>query len=201
MSGGCLKFSLLFVVLLSLLLGACANNVLLNATHSYTGDNSFDNMDITVHQQDVLISKDTPLSSMTFVLSDEVQNKLNELTGRGFSQDQFTQTIKAGLINAGLLNEASNSGLKLELTLQNAFILSSAGSFVLAIQNVPGMDLARYNYSKISAIIRDAKGNIVANYVYFRYSECDMCDAQHRAQNVYDIATAETIRAISVKGH
>lgn len=196
-----MKFSLYFVVLLSVLLSACANNVGLNFAHSYAGDSPFDNPNIIVTQQDVLISKDQQLSSMTFAISDQVQAKLTELTKRGFSQEQFTQTIKTRLINAGLLNEASNSGLTLELNLTDAFLLSTTGSIILASQDTVVLDLARYNYSQISAIIKDAQGNVVDNYMYSRYTECDYCDANHRAQNVYDVAAALTVRAISVKGH
>lgn len=196
-----MKFSLYFVVLLSLLLSACANNVGLNFAHSYTGDNPFDNPNIIVTQQDVLISKDQQLSSMTFAISNQVQAKLTELTKRGFSQEQFAQTIKTRLINEGLLNEAGNGGLTLELNLVDAYLLSTAGSIILASQDTVVLDMARYNYSQISAIIKDAQGNIVDNYMYSRYTECDYCDANHRAQNIYDVAAALTVRAISVKGH
>jgi hypothetical protein len=195
------KFSLYFVVLLSVLLSACANDVGLNFGHSYTGDNPYDNPNIIVTQQDVLISKDQQLSSMTFTISDQVQAKLTELSKRGFSQEQFAQTIKTRLINAGLLNEASNSGLRLELNLVDAYLLSTAGSIILASEGTGVVDLSRYNYSHISAIIKDAQGNVVDNYMYSRFTECAYCDANHRAQNVYDVAAALTVRAISVKGH
>jgi hypothetical protein len=138
---------------------------------------------------------------MTFAISNQVQAKLTELTKRGFSQEQFAQTIKTRLINEGLLNEAGNGGLTLELNLVDAYLLSTAGSIILDSQDTVVLDLARYNYSQISAIIKDAQGNIVDNYMYSRYTECDYCDANHRAQNVYDVAAALTVRAISVKGH
>ncbi|MBU3605455.1 hypothetical protein IEN92_01645 [Polynucleobacter sp. MWH-Creno-3A4] len=195
-----MKFSQYFVVLLSVLLSACANDVGLNFAHSYTGDNALDNPNIIVTKQDVLISKDQPLSSMTFAISDQVQAKLPELAKRGFSQEQFAQTIKTRLINAGLLDEAGNSGLKLELNLVDAYLLTTTGSIILASQGT-ALDWARYNYSQISAIIKDAQGNVLDNYMYSRYTECDYCDTKHRAQNVYDVAAALTVRAISVKGH
>ena len=190
-----------FVVLLPMLLGGCANSVLLNATHSYTGDSPMMDLTIRVHQQDQLISKENQLSSMTFLLSSDVQNNLTELTQRGFSQDKFSSTIKAKLIELNLLNESSSSGLKLELTVVDANLVDTIGSIILANASDGVADFAKVNYSKISAIIRDSSGKVVDDYLYWRVSDCDYCDKQHRAQVMYDITATITARAISVKGH
>lgn len=196
-----MKFSLCFVILFSMLLSGCANSVLLNATHSYTGDSPMMNLTIRVHQQDLLISKDNQLSSMTFSLSSDVQNNLTELTQSGFSQDIFASTIKAKLIQLGLLNESSSSGLKLELTVVDANLVDTIGSVILANASDGMVDFAKVNYSKISAIIRDSSGKVVDDYLYWRVSDCDYCDKEHRAQVMYDITASITARAISVKDH
>jgi len=195
------KFSHYFIFLLAILLVGCANSVLLNATHSYTGDSSMMDLTIRVHQQDQLISKDNQLSSMTFSLSSDVQNNLTELTQSGFSQDKFASTIKAKLIELDLLNESSGTGLKLELTVVDANLVDTVGSVLLASASDGVADFAKVNYSKIAAIIKDSSGKIVDDYLYWRTSDCDYCDKQHRAQVMYDITASITARAISVKGH
>lgn len=196
-----MRFPLYILVMLSILLGGCANSVLLNATHSYTGDSPMMNLTIRVHQQDQLISKDNQLSSMTFVLSPGVQSQLPELTQQGFSQDIFASTIKAKLIQLGLLNESSSSGLTLELTVVDANLVDTIGSIILASASDGVADFAKVNYAKISAIIRDSSGKVVDDYLYWRTSDCDYCDKQHRAQVMYDITASITARAISVQGH
>jgi hypothetical protein len=199
--GGRLKISFYFSVLLTLLLGGCANSVLLNATHSYTGDTPMMDLTIRVYQQDELISQAHPLSSMSFSLSPDVQNNLGDLTRLGFSQDQFSSTIKEKLTQLGLLNEASSTGLKLELTVVEANLVDTIGSIILANASDGVADFAKVNYSKISAIVRDSNGKVVDNYLYWRVSDCDYCDKQHRAQVMYDITATITARAISVAGH
>lgn len=196
-----MKFFPYFVILLTILLGGCANSVLLNATHSYTGDSPMMDLTIRVHQQDQLISKDNQLSSMTFSLSADVKNNLTELTQSGFSQDKFSSTIKAKLIQLDLLNESSSSGLTLELTVVDANLVDTVGSIILASASDGVADFAKVNYSKISAIIRDSSGKVVDDYLYWRVSDCDYCDKQHRAQVMYDITASITARAISVKDH
>jgi len=195
------KFSLRFVILLTILLSGCANSVLLNATHSYTGDSPMMDLTIRVHQQDLLISKDNQLSSMTFSISPDVQENLTELTQRGFSQDKFASTIKAKLSQLGLLDESSKSGLRLELTVVDANLVDTVGSIILASASDGVADFAKVNYSKISAIIRDSSGKVLDDYLYWRVSDCDYCDKQHRAQVMYDITASITVRAITVKGH
>ncbi|MBU3612166.1 hypothetical protein [Polynucleobacter sp. MG-27-Goln-C1] len=195
------KFSLCFIIFPLILLGGCANSVLLNATHSYTGDSPMMNLTIRVHQQDLLISQENQLSSMTLSLSPDVQNGLAELTQRGFSQDKFSSTIKEKLVQLGLLNESSGSGLKLELTVVDANLVDTVGSIILANASDGVADFAKVNYSKIAAIIRDSSGKVVDDYLYWRVSDCDYCDKQHRAQVMYDITASITARAISVKGH
>ena len=196
-----MKFSLRFVILLTILLSGCANSVLLNATHSYTGDSPMMDLTIRVHQQDLLISKDNQLSSMTFSISPDVQENLTELTQRGFSQDKFASTIKAKLSQLGLLDESSKSGLRLELTVVDANLVDTVGSIILASASDGVADFAKVNYSKISAIIRDSSGKVLDDYLYWRVSDCDYCDKQHRAQVMYDITASITVRAITVKGH
>jgi hypothetical protein len=195
------KFSHRFVILLTVLLSGCANSVLLNATHSYTGDSPMMDLTIRVHQQDLLISKDNQLSSMTFSISPDVQDNLTELTQRGFSQDKFASTIKAKLSQLGLLDESSKSGLRLELTVVDANLVDTVGSIILAYASDGDADFAKVNYSKISAIIRDSSGKVLDDYLYWRVSDCDYCDKQHRAQVMYDITASITVRAITVKGH
>jgi hypothetical protein len=160
-------------------------------------------MDLTirVHQQDLLISKDNQLSSMTFSISPDVQENLTELTQRGFSQDKFASTIKAKLSQLGLLDESSKSGLRLELTVVDANLVDTVGSIILASASDGVADFAKVNYSKISAIIRDSSGKVLDDYLYWRVSDCDYCDKQHRAQVMYDITASITVRAITVKGH
>ena len=196
-----MKFSHRFVILLTVLLSGCANSVLLNATHSYTGDSPMMDLTIRVHQQDLLISKDNQLSSMTFSISPDVQDNLTELTQRGFSQDKFASTIKAKLSQLGLLDESSKSGLRLELTVVDANLVDTVGSIILANASDGVADFSKVNYSKISAIIRDSSGKVLDDYLYWRVSDCDYCDKQHRAQVMYDITASITARAITVKGH
>jgi len=195
------KFSLRFVILLTIILSGCANSVLLNATHSYTGDSPMMDLTIRVQQQDLLISKDNQLSSMTFSISPDVQDNLTELTQRGFSQDKFASTIKAKLSQLGLLDESSKSGLRLELTVVDANLVDTVGSIILANASDGVADFSKVNYSKISAIIRDSSGKVLDDYLYWRVSDCDYCDKQHRAQVMYDITASITARAITVKGH
>ena len=196
-----MKFSLRFVILLTIILSGCANSVLLNATHSYTGDSPMMDLTIRVQQQDLLISKDNQLSSMTFSISPDVQDNLTELTQRGFSQDKFASTIKAKLSQLGLLDESSKSGLRLELTVVDANLVDTVGSIILANASDGVADFSKVNYSKISAIIRDSSGKVLDDYLYWRVSDCDYCDKQHRAQVMYDITASITARAITVKGH